>query len=98
MIHNATNDTIDLQLSGWLGKGPRIEPCGLQMKLETTLMCTTTLPSNHTHLTTHKLHIICRDCEGISCPKISPQNQLYIYFVTSRQYWLGIAKLKFSSD
>ena len=27
-------------------------------------------------------------------PKISPQNQLNSYFVRSRQYWLGIAKLK----
>ena len=34
----------------------------------------------------------------ISCPKISPQNQLNIYFVTSRQDWLGMAKLKMSSD
>ena len=40
MIHNTTNDTIDLQQSGWLDKGPRIEPCGLQMKLETTLVTT----------------------------------------------------------
>ena len=31
---------------------------------------------------------------GISCPIISPQNQLDIYLVTSRQYRLGIAKLK----
>jgi len=31
---------------------------------------------------------------GISCPKLSPQNQLNIYFVTFRQYRLGIAKLK----
>jgi len=31
---------------------------------------------------------------GISYPKISPQNQLNIYFMTSRQYFLGIAKLK----
>jgi len=31
---------------------------------------------------------------GISSPKISPQNHLDIYFVTSRQYSLGIAKLK----
>ena len=29
---------------------------------------------------------------GISCPKISPQNQIKIYFVISRQDWLGIAK------
>jgi len=28
------------------------------------------------------------------CPKLSPQNQLSIYLVTSRQYRLGIAKLK----
>ena len=27
-------------------------------------------------------------------PQMSPQNQLNIYFVTSRQYRLGIAKLK----
>ena len=32
---------------------------------------------------------------GISCPKISPQSQLNNnYFVTSRQYRLGITKLK----
>ena len=31
---------------------------------------------------------------GFLFPKISPQNQLDIYFVTSRQYSLGIAKLK----
>ena len=31
----------------------------------------------------------------IYCPKRSSQNQLYNnYFVTSRQYWLGIGKLK----
>ena len=30
----------------------------------------------------------------ISCPKISPQNQFYIYFVTCRQYWLGMVKIK----
>ena len=30
----------------------------------------------------------------ISCPKLSPCNQLNIYFVTSRQYRLGITKLK----
>ena len=28
----------------------------------------------------------------ISCPKISPQNQHNIYFVTCRQDWLGMAK------
>jgi len=33
-----------------------------------------------------------------SCPKISLQNQLNIYFVTSKQYRLGIAKLKMPSD
>ena len=32
------------------------------------------------------------------CPKISPKNQLDIYFVTSRRNWLGIAKPKMSSD
>ena len=31
---------------------------------------------------------------GISCPKLSPQNQLKIYFVTSKQHTLGIDKLK----
>ena len=30
----------------------------------------------------------------ISCPKLSLQNQLNIYFVTSRQYRFGIVKLK----
>ena len=29
-----------------------------------------------------------------SCPKISPQKQLNIYFVAYQQHWLGIAKLK----
>ena len=30
---------------------------------------------------------------AVSCPQISLQNQPNIYFVTYRQYWLGIAKL-----
>ena len=28
------------------------------------------------------------------CPEMSPQNQFNIYFVTSKQDWLGIAKPK----
>ena len=37
-----------------------------------------------------------RDHEGLGffVPKIPPQNQLNIYFVTSKQDWLGIAKPK----
>ena len=31
---------------------------------------------------------------GICCLKMSHQNQFNIYFVTSRQEWLGIAKPK----
>jgi len=31
---------------------------------------------------------------GYFGPKLSPQNQLDIYFLTVWEYWLGIAKLK----
>jgi len=34
-----------------------------------------------------------RDNEG-SCPKKSPLNQLFIYFVTPRQHWSCITELK----
>ena len=51
------------------------------------------------------VHEVSTDCDkvyciqgsyrfGISCPKISQQNQLDIYFVTPRQYCSCIAKLK----
>ena len=37
-----------------------------------------------------------RDHKGLGflAPKYHPKNQLNIYFMTSRQDWLGIAKLK----